>query len=260
MMEEEQEEPSLDQLSQVFAEAIGRSKAKGDSLADSDAEASSLVDDLDSGSDFVAERNSPSKVDPDEACPISPKTILEAILFVGHPNNEPIKGQSIAKLLRGVEEDELPELVRELNDDYLRHGMPYEVVTESATVVVDGDEGDSASSVPGYRLNLRDEFSHLQENFYGRVREAQLSQLAIDVLAVVAYNQPISREEIDRLLATGLDTGRVINQLLRRDLLARETKEDKGKARSKQFMTTDRFLTLFNLETIGDLPKTDDPE
>jgi len=264
---EQHEEPSLDQLSQAFAKAMGRNKS-----ADAEASTTEPV------AEAPDQTNTP-KVDPDDGCPISPKSIFEAILFVGHPENEPIAGRAIAKLLRGVEEDELPEIAGELNQDFLSQQMPYEVVVASTTFENESDDATDDSDdetgnetddsvkqdatteqIVGYRIQLRAEFDHLRENFYGQVREAQLSQLAIDVLAVVAYNQPIARPEIDRLLDTPLDTGRVINQLVRRGLLDRQTNNDAGKSRGREFVTTDRFLELFQLQDLQDLPQSDCPE
>lgn len=255
------EEPSLDQLSQAFAKAMKRGKPGSEDEAGKEAPVAEST------------RRSAAKVDPDEACPISPKSIFEAILFVGHPESEPIAGQAIAKLLRGVEVEELPAIAAELNQEFASQQMPYEIVTESTSDPIDDLRGkgeDSANEeldarkdsekTTGFRLQLREEFDHLRENFYGQVREAQLSQLAIDVLAVVAYNQPISRLAIDRLLDTPLDTGRVINQLIRRGLLGRRTNDDAGKSRSQDLVTTDRFLEVFQLQDIQDLPQSDCPE
>ena len=52
-------------------------------------------------------------------------------------------------------------------------------------------------------MALREEFQSLRDNFYGRVKAAKLSQAAIDVLAIVAYRQPIERDAVDRLRNRG---------------------------------------------------------
>lgn len=260
----DQDESSLDRLSQAFAKAMGLSKKKP---APEPAAPPTTLED-----------SKPEETDPDDACPISPKSILEAILFVGHPENEPIAGATVAKLLRGVDEAEVVELVEELNGDYAKSQMPYEIVaiTEKVTSGLDSPATDDSATdgeptdkpadksaeeegmlVSGYRLQLREEFGHLRENFYGRVREAQLSQLAIDVLAVVAYNQPVTQVEIDRMLDSGLSTSSVLNQLVRRDLLS---KAKDAESKRKEYSTTDRFLSLFNLADINDLPRSDEPE
>jgi segregation and condensation protein B len=229
--------PSLDQLSQAFAEAMGRNKSVGESSGDKVSSPGNT--------NLSGERSDVEPVevpDADAACPISPETILEAILFVGHPENNPITATSVARLLHGVDEAEVEELVDALNENYASAELPFRIA----------NVGD------GYRMELRDEFDHVRQRFYGRIKQARLSQVAVDVLAVVAYNQPITREAVDELLNTGKNSSRVLNQLVRRELLARTVTDDKPPR--KEFITTDRFLALFNLRELGDLPRSEDPE
>ena len=91
----------------------------------------------------------------------------------------------------------------------------------------------------------------LRERFYGTVRETKLSQVAIDVLAVVAYNQGISRQEIDAM--RDQSSGSILSQLVRRQMLRLERTEEKP--RKTIYFTTDRFLQVFGLEDIEDLPQ-----
>ena len=136
--------------------------------------------------------------------------------------------------------DDIPSLVEELNRRYDAAAVPYHVV----------GEGD------GYRLTLRREFPPVRNRFFGRIREARLSQAAIDVLALVAYQQPMTREKIDRL--RGKPSSHVLAHLVRRGLLRIE--RPNPKRRTPHYYTTDRFLRLFNLESLDDLPRSEDPE
>ena len=77
-----------------------------------------------------------------------------------------------------------------------------------------------------------------EHKFYGRVKEARLSQAAVEVLAVVAYRQPLTRDEIDAL--RGRPSGGLLAQLVRRQLLRIERPEDRP--RQPKYLTTDRFL------------------
>ncbi len=181
-----------------------------------------------------------SQPDPDDACPISPRTILEAMLFVGNRDNQPLSPRRAAELMRDVEVDEIPALVAELNRRYDEAGTAYQIV----------GEGD------GYRLALRREFHSLQNRFYGRVREARLSQAAIDVLALVAYQQPLTAEQIHRF--RGRPSRHVLVHLVRRGLLRIERPDTKR--RTPHYSTTDRFLRLFNLQSLDDLPRSEEPE
>ena len=173
-----------------------------------------------------------------DPCPICPRSILEAMLFVGNRDNRPLSPARAAELMRDVAPDEIPPLVDELNARYAAVGAPYRIV----------GHGD------GYRLTLSDEFNPLRNRFYGRIREARLSQAAIDVLALVAYQQPLSGEQMGRL--RGKPSSHVLAHLVRRGLLRIERPE--AKRRTPHYFTTDRFLRLFNLQSLDDLPRSAD--
>jgi segregation and condensation protein B len=174
----------------------------------------------------------------EDPCPISPRSILEAMLFVGNRENRPLSPGRAADLMRDVEPDEIPPLIDDLNKRYAAGGAPYRIVG-------DGD---------GYRLTLGSDFHSLRNRFYGRIREARLSQAAVDVLALVAYQQPITGETIGRV--RGKPSNHVLAHLVRRGLLKIERPDPKR--RTPHYLTTDRFLRLFNLQSLADLPRSED--
>lgn len=188
----------------------------------------------------VDERGQPATGGSDDAVDVTPRSILEAMLFVGHPHNEPLLASAVAGMMRGVTPDEIDDLVRELNEEYESDGAPYRIVSADA----------------GYRLRVDDQFAPLHDKLLGRVREAKLSQVAIDILAVVAYQQPITRAEIDKL--RGKPAGAMLGQLVRRDLLRMERPD--AKPREPRYFTTDRFLALFGLASLDDLPRSQEIE
>jgi segregation and condensation protein B len=96
----------------------------------------------------------------------------------------------------------------------------------------------------------------LRDQFYGRVKEARLSQAAIDVLALVAYHQPLTREGLDAL--RDKENGALLTQLVRRRLLQVERLADAPQV--KRYRTTDRFLAMFGLNSLEDLPRAQDLE
>lgn len=177
---------------------------------------------------------------PDDDGQVSPLGILEALLFVGHPQNEPLTARHLAALMRGVSPLEVDELLQELQAAYDEEGTAYTIVSENE----------------GYRLALRPEFAPVRDKFYGRIKEAKLSQGAVDVLAIVAYHQPATAEQVNNL--RGRPSGGLLNQLVRRELLRIERPTDTP--RQPKFLTTDRFLTLFGLDSLDDLPQSQDPE
>ena len=90
--------------------------------------------------------------------------------------------------------------------------------------------------------------------FQGEIREAKLAQSAVDVLAIVAYHQPVTRQEVERIWQRPCSS--VLSQLIQRQLLDYESSEIAK--RDRTFVTTDRFLKLMGLESLEDLPQTAD--
>jgi len=223
---------SLDELSKAFAQVMGGDVVPVEEAAPSEAPVSEAP---------VAEEapgEPESAVKEEDTCPISPRSIFEAMLFVGNRENEPISAQRAAELMRDVEPAEILALVDDLNRQYRAGGCPYRIASEGA----------------GYRLVLRKEFDAVRNRFYGRIRETRLSQAAIDVLAIIAYQQPLTADRVARL--RGRPCNQVLSLLVRRGLLRIERTEDKQ--RTAQYHTTDRFLELFNLESIDDLPQSEE--
>ena len=99
---------------------------------------------------------------------------------------------------------------------------------------------------------LDDSLNAFRDDFYGRNREIKLNQSSNDVLAVVAYHQPATRDQIDSI--RGKSSGSILNQLVKRELLVQEKTNETPV--TKQYRTTDRFLDLFGLTEIEDLPQS----
>lgn len=170
---------------------------------------------------------------------ISPLTIIEAMLFVGDKGNNSLNVHRIAEKMRNVEPREVDEIVDKLNSKYDRLRCPYTIKKES----------DS------YRMTLKPEFNSILTRFYGKIREARLSQQAIDALAVVAYRQPISAEEVQKFRRQ--PSSALLSQLVRRELLCIE-RDVRDNKKVVLYRTTDRFLELFQLESLDDLPVSEE--
>lgn len=160
--------------------------------------------------------------------------ILEALLFVGGP---PLTAQRAAESVRGLAEEEFQQAIDALARSYRVQGRPYQVQVQDR----------------GYVLTLRPRYQNVREKLFGGVREARLSQAAVDVLSLVAYRQPAGRQEIDSL--RGADSGAVLRQLIRHGLVALQRIEGDPEA---NYVTTPRFLQLFGLTSLDDLPQTQD--
>lgn len=83
----------------------------------------------------------------------------------------------------------------------------------------------------------------------------RLSKAALETLAVIAYNQPVTRSEVEEIRTVRCD--RVIDTLLRHSLI-RVSGRKKSMGNPLLYRTTDRFLELFGLDSIASLPTLED--
>ena len=92
-------------------------------------------------------------------------------------------------------------------------------------------------------------------------RGGNLSNSSMEVLAIVAYNQPITRAFIDAI--RGVDSNYAVNSLIDKELIAPAGRLD-APGRPVLYATTDKFLRVFGLNSLADLPETEamlpDPE
>lgn len=175
-------------------------------------------------------------VEPEPESPPQPMRILEALLFVG---GEPLTAERAAEAIRGLTPLQFEQAIHALNRDYRLQGRPYTVSPQGA----------------GFVLTLRPRYRPVLEKLYGSVRAARLSPAAVDVLALIAYRQPATKQEIDGV--RGADSGAILRQLVRHGVIAVVQRGD-PKQREASYGTTARFLELFSLQSLDDLPRVQD--
>jgi segregation and condensation protein B len=166
--------------------------------------------------------------------PPTPVQIVEALLFVGGP---PLRAEHAAEAIRGLTPDQFRECIDVLNRVYRSQNRPYSVV-----------HGQT-----GFVLRVNRKYTAVRERLYGGPREARLNQQALDVLSLVAYRQPVGKAEVDG--ARGLDSSGVLRQLVRLGLVSSET----APGGATLFRTTPRFLEVFRLRGLDDLPELGEP-
>jgi segregation and condensation protein B len=168
--------------------------------------------------------------------PPSPLRIVEALLFVG---GAPLTAKRVSEIIRGYSAEQFTQAVDSLNRAYRLQNRPYTITARNE----------------GYSLALRPKYRGIMEKLYGGPREARLSTAAIDVLALVAYRQPATKAEVDSL--RGSDSGGLLRQLVRRGLIQVVYRADAAQ-REVSYGTTPRFLEWFGLQSLDDLPRTQD--
>ena len=158
--------------------------------------------------------------------------IIEALLF---SSPYPLKQSLIDKAFPN-ESINLENQISELNNQYLKEGHAFEICEISG----------------GYQLVSKKEYEHYINLILGKKNEYTLSRPALDTLAIVAYKQPISKNEIESI--RGVDSGGVLKTLITNSLV-----EIKGRSSSPGrpllYKTSDQFLNFFGLNNLSGLPK-----
>ncbi|QJA06114.1 SMC-Scp complex subunit ScpB [Thermosulfurimonas marina] len=157
------------------------------------------------------------------------KAALEALLFVA---GRPVKVEELRGIFPGVTEEELRQALRELSQEYQGRGLRIREVAG------------------GFRMETAPEVAEPVRAFL-KPRPRKLSRAALETLAVVAYHQPVTRAEIERL--RGVDSSGALKVLLEEKLI-RIVGRKAVPGRPLLYGTTAKFLEVFGLRSLEDLP------
>jgi len=159
------------------------------------------------------------------------RRIVEALIL---SSAEPISAARLAELIPYCKPAKAQELVEELNAEYIKQGRAFEI----------------CSVAGGYQLRSLPEFAPYLQRIL-RNRPLRLSQAALETLAIVAYRQPVTRAEVEQV--RGVDAGPVLRGLIERKLV-RIAGHREVPGRPMLYATTRRFLEVFELNRLEDLP------
>jgi segregation and condensation protein B len=157
------------------------------------------------------------------------KSILESVLFVAR---EPLSVEQLEELLA------LPQ-------EYLT-GLLEEMVGE-----LQGRGIQLFKLAGGYLMGTNPENVDYVEKILHPKEETRLTAQALETLAIIAYKQPVTRVEIERI--RGVDSGWVIDSLVAKKL-AREVGRSDTVGRPYIYATTEEFMRHFGLKDISSLP------
>jgi segregation and condensation protein B len=147
---------------------------------------------------------------------------------------EPVPASEIGQVLERPTA-EVEGLLAELSDDYISDDRGFVLKETSA----------------GWRLYTDPECAPWLERFVRAQTHSRLSGPALEVLAIVAYKQPISRTQISEI--RGVDSEKVVKTLLHRGLLL-EAGKDSGSGTAIMLTVSDEFLERMGLRTVEELP------
>ena len=164
------------------------------------------------------------------------KAILEGLLFV--VGEEGLTLDQIEDVLE-LDEEVSKELLMELKKDY------------------EEDNRGLRIDFLGNRFKLTTKFEHRE--YYQRLIENPesnlLSQSALETLAIIAYNEPITRIQVETI--RGVNCTQIIRKLVAKGLIKESGRSDMP-GRPILYETTSEFLDYFGLSTIEDLPDMKD--
>ena len=165
------------------------------------------------------------------------KSALETMMFVW---GEPLGVKDAAEVLEADKKD-IRELFRELQAEYEQEGRGIRI-----------REVDDAFGF----VTLAENDMFLKK-LCTPVRVRRLSQAALEVLAIIAYRQPVTRSEIDSI--RGIKSERVIDGLIDKDLVEISGRSE-GVGRPLLYRTTKEFLKKFGFSSLKDLPEVPEYE
>ena len=159
------------------------------------------------------------------------KNILESLLFVA---DSPIDIRAFREIMPDVEAKEIREALGELATEYeTRQGgfMLFEVAG-------------------GFQFRTRPDYKEWIKKLL-KPPPVRLSKAALETLAIIAYHQPIIRADVERI--RGVDSGAILRNLLERKLIRILGKKEIP-GRPLIYATTRKFLEIFNLKSLSDMP------
>lgn len=164
---------------------------------------------------------------------ISKASIIEFLIFV---SPKPISVAQIKEITEDMNTEEIEEAIIWLQEHFYCQGRALQIT---------GVAG-------GYQICTRPEFHPLLNRLSQYHTRHRLSRASLEVLAIIAYKQPITRNEVDEI--RGVNSGYIIKNLLSQKLLKMAGRKD-CLGRPVLYGTGKEFLEYFGLQDISQLPK-----
>jgi segregation and condensation protein B len=160
---------------------------------------------------------------------------VEAVLFV---SESALSARRLAQLATLADSTEAVRIVNEMNAAYDRDGSAFRI----------------ERAANGYLLLTRPVYARWLGRLHQRQSTMKLTPPAMETLTVIAYRQPITRADIEAV--RGVQCTEMLKQLMDRGLV-RIAGEDNSLGRPYLYETTRKFLEVFGLRGLDDLPRAD---
>lgn len=161
------------------------------------------------------------------------KKQLEAILIT---SEEPVTVEKLSSFF-GVEKNQIAEALKELNKEYeTNHCFKLREVAG------------------GWKIFVKPEYSPVVTKF-NKKKNNKLGKAALETLAIIAYNQPITKSQIDKI--RGVDSSYALRILLEKKLIKIGGRANFPR-RPLYYLTTENFLRLLGIKSIEELPRPEE--
>lgn len=162
-------------------------------------------------------------------------TMLEALLFSTH---HPLTAPRLAELMELQSSKPVRQALKQLNDIYEKEGRSFRVEQVAG----------------GFQLLTLAEFGPLLNKLHQKEADAKLTKAALETLAIIAYKQPILRVDVESI--RGVACGETIRSLMEKHLVKISGRAEVP-GRPILYGTTRRFLEIFGLNSLKDLPQNE---
>jgi segregation and condensation protein B len=162
--------------------------------------------------------------------------IIEALLFA---SDAPLTPADLARVDEQLDEDTVEAVIQELRSEYESTERSFQVYELAG----------------GYQILTRPEFVTVLERYDTVPQPSRLSNSALEVLAIIAYRQPLGRAEVEEI--RGVGSSGVLRTLMDRNLIEAVGRSE-GLGRPLLYGTTTKFLEHFGYRSLEDLPRPDE--
>lgn len=162
--------------------------------------------------------------------------IIEALLFA---SDAPLSAADLSRVDERLDEDTVEAVIQELRAEYELSERSFQIYEVAG----------------GFQLLTRPEFVSVLERYESVPQASRLSAPALEVLAIIAYRQPLGRAEIEDI--RGVGSSGVLKTLQERHLVEPVARGE-GLGRPLLYGTTSKFLEHFGFRSLEDLPRPDE--
>jgi segregation and condensation protein B len=197
--------------------------------------------------DLIPDEPAPDNIESDEQAPDEPvpdeveittANVLEAILFAA---DEPVAPARLVDIIGTCSVKQIRQHIDELNEKYQQTGCVFRIEAIAG----------------GYLMLTQPRFNPWLRQLIKVRSETKLSPAALETLAIIAYKQPVMRVDVEAI--RGVGAGEMTRQLIEKGLVKIAGRaEELG--RPLLYGTTRKFLEIFGLDSLKDLPNADTPK